>query len=209
MRKTFACLSLCLAAAAACNDPKKNDGTEPEPDLAQTQQPQPDLAQPAPLKRRVFVTKGKFTGNLGGTAGADAKCNSAANAVGLGGTWRAWLSTTTVNAKDTLTDTSPWYKLDRTTVMFPSKTALGAGPSDYVRQFEDGTEFDSDGDRLDVWTGTSPSGTFMAGTCLDWTSDVAEQSGTTGCDNAIAEWSTCGISQLSCDSNAHLYCFEQ
>ena len=45
--------------------------------------------------RCVFVTKDTWKGNLKGTAasglaGADAKCQAAANAQSLGGTWVAW-----------------------------------------------------------------------------------------------------------------------
>ena len=68
------------------------------------------LAQ-APANMSFFVTSsnpGKG-GNLGGLAGADAHCQSLAAAVGAGGkTWRAYLSTDTVNAKDRIGN-GPWY----------------------------------------------------------------------------------------------------
>lgn len=41
---------------------------------------------------RVFVTSKLFKGNLGGLSGADQKCQSLADAVDLGGQFRAWLS---------------------------------------------------------------------------------------------------------------------
>src|SRR5690606_30987322 len=68
------------------------------------------LAQ-APANMSFFVTStnpGKG-GDLGGLAGADAHCQSLAAAVGAGGkTWRAYLSTSTVDAKDRIGN-GPWY----------------------------------------------------------------------------------------------------
>ena len=70
------------------------------------------LAQ-APANMSFFVTSanpGKG-GNLGGLAGADAHCQSLAAAVGAGGkTWRAYLSTSTVNAKDRIGN-GPWQNV--------------------------------------------------------------------------------------------------
>jgi hypothetical protein len=68
------------------------------------------LAQPA-ANMSFFVTStnpGKG-GNLGGLAGADAHCQALATAVGAGNkTWHAYLSTSTVNAKDRIGN-GPWY----------------------------------------------------------------------------------------------------
>ena len=69
------------------------------------------LAQAPASNMSFFVTStnpGKG-GNLGGLAGADAHCQSLAQAAGAGGkTWRAYLSTNTVNAKDRIGN-GPWY----------------------------------------------------------------------------------------------------
>ena len=54
---------------------------------------------PAPANV-AFVTSGTFTGNLGGLAGVDAKCNAAALSAGLTGMFVAWLSTPQTNAID-------------------------------------------------------------------------------------------------------------
>jgi hypothetical protein len=49
--------------------------------------------------KRVFVTSQGTNGNLNGLAGADDICRKAAIAAGLGDVeWRAWLSTSKVNA---------------------------------------------------------------------------------------------------------------
>ena len=45
-----------------------------------------------------FVTSTTYTANLGGIAGADAKCQARANAAGLPGTFKAWISDSTTDA---------------------------------------------------------------------------------------------------------------
>src|SRR5262249_40813253 len=48
-------------------------------------------------------------GNLGGLAGADERCRQAAEAAGIvGKTWVAYLSTSTINARDRIGN-GPWY----------------------------------------------------------------------------------------------------
>ena len=71
------------------------------------------LAQGPASNASFFVTsKGSGQGgNLGGLAGADAHCNALATAAGITGkTWRAYLSTSTVNARDRIGD-GPWYNV--------------------------------------------------------------------------------------------------
>src|SRR5687767_15493240 len=56
-----------------------------------------------------FVTSSNPKGgNLGGLAGADAVCQSLAKAVGSTKTWRAYLSTSTVDAKSRIGN-GPWF----------------------------------------------------------------------------------------------------
>src|SRR6185312_9164199 len=50
------------------------------------------LSSPPPTQMTVFLTSGRFTGDLGGLAGADALCQGAASNGQLAGTFKAWLS---------------------------------------------------------------------------------------------------------------------
>jgi hypothetical protein len=69
----------------------------------------------------IFVTSGQkvgatlatggFTG-LTGPDGADAACQAQAQAAGLPGTFKAWLSTSTVNAKDRFPGARGWVRVD-------------------------------------------------------------------------------------------------
>jgi hypothetical protein len=134
-----------------------------------------------------FVSSQKnMTGNLGGLAGADKRCQDLAAAVGLGGkTWHAYLSVdkgpngTPVNAKDRI-GKGPWYN---------SKGALLAMDvaSLHMRSGDAATFLDEHGNRIngqwagspapvehDILTGSKADGTLEPGkTCMDWTSTAA------------------------------------
>jgi uncharacterized repeat protein (TIGR02543 family) len=59
-----------------------------------------------------FVTSTKQTGNLGGLSGADAICQARADAASLAGKFRAFLSTSTVNAIDRFGTARGWIRTD-------------------------------------------------------------------------------------------------
>jgi hypothetical protein len=140
-------------------------------------------------------------GNLGGLAGADAKCQEAAEAVGSCRTWRAFLSATDdgtgkpVNAIDRIGD-GPWYNVNGLLVAEDKARLLEQRPAaatDVV--FNDGwkdwpfnecltTELGncnlSYGDSHDTLTGSNRQGELFSTdkryTCNDWTStDVKVQ----------------------------------
>lgn len=165
------------------------------------------LVRSRPPGKRVFITGDKFTGALGGISGADTKCATAASTAGLNGTFKAWISSTTVNAIDRITDVAPWVDLQGAT-QFAAKADLGTGPVSGVWYDEYGHFLSSDR----IWTATGYRGTYNAALntppCAEWTSaamlDQARigQVGRTG-----TEWSS--YSGTSCDQLAHLICLEQ
>src|SRR5688500_10181736 len=55
---------------------------------------------------------------------ADQRCQLYAENNDLGGSWRAWLSTSQVDAIDRIDDVGPWYRIDGETLLFPSKADL-------------------------------------------------------------------------------------
>src|SRR5688572_28913057 len=64
---------------------------------------------PAPNMSFFVTSSNPKGGNLGGLAGADAVCQSLAQAVGAGNkTWRAYLSTSAVDAKSRIGN-GPWH----------------------------------------------------------------------------------------------------
>lgn len=124
-------------------------------------------------------------GNLGGLAGADAHCQTLAEAAGSNRTWAAYLSTQgpgAVNARDRI-GSGPWANANGV-VMATNLESLHYDNSNFNWQFtldENGNQFASriDGDpdfsEHDVLTGSRIDGTaFPAGqdqTCNNWTSN--------------------------------------
>lgn len=134
-----------------------------------------------------FVTStgsGTAGGDLGGLAGADAKCQRLAAAVGVGDRdWRAYLSTSAENARDRI-GTGPWYNvnleqvasdLDDLHTRGPRRAPFGAMGEDAL----DTSVLDENGAAVplaehDISTGTQEDGTVFPGrTCQDWTSNSA------------------------------------
>ena len=167
---------------------------------------------PAPgTPKRVFVTSNLYAGNLHepectgnscGLEGGDAKCQQAANNGNLGGTWKAWLSASDVNAKDRIAE--GLYKRLDDKVIATSKSDLTDGIIAIAINIDEkknpisGTQ--------NVWTGTNKYGEFLQlNTCGDWGSGSSG-----GFGYAIetdGKWTEQGSS--SCGISYRLYCFEQ
>jgi hypothetical protein len=118
--------------------------------------------------------------DLGGLDGADAHCASLAEAAGVTGkTWRAYLSTTTVDAKDRI-GAGPWFNAkgvkiadDVATLHSDANAINKEGGLD-----EKGNVVNGRGDtpnKHDILTGSNADGTKIADqTCGDWTLSGAE-----------------------------------
>jgi hypothetical protein len=185
---------------------------------------------------RFFVTSStSVTGNLGGLAGADARCQSLAAAVSLGSkTWRAYLSA----------------ERDATGARVDARSRIGQGPWTNVngvvvatdlndlhaRKGDAAVFIDERGQRIpgqwagspspvqhDILTGSNADGTLMVGaTCADWTSDststVAQVGHSDGLgpggdtSGALSSWNSAHANQ-NCNNTAprggagRLYCF--
>lgn len=114
-------------------------------------------------------------GNLGGLEGADAHCAKLAEAAGVTGkTWRAYLSTSTTNARDRIGN-GPWHNAAGTLIAEDVAALHGEanGISKETALDETGTVVNGRGDepnRHDILTGSMPDGTAAEQTCADWTS---------------------------------------
>src|SRR5258706_2338843 len=76
---------------------------------------------------RVFLTSTMYDGDLGGVRGADAQCMARANAAGLGGAWRAWLSDSITPASAHIADAPGGYFLLDGTFVAAGLAALESG----------------------------------------------------------------------------------
>ena len=185
----------------------------------------PNLPAGCKIKRRVFVTSKKFDGKLGGLAGADAKCQAAADGAKLGGQWKAWLST----------NQSPAYRFNKSSVGYQridgkSVAATWQGLVDGnidvpIKLDENGKTVTGDKNGIyckggwpaRVWTNTRQNGLYQVSSnhysynCRYWT----YTSSSTGHRGFIGDalrtnkgWTETGCRE-PCKLTARLYCFEQ
>ncbi|MBI4014614.1 MAG: DUF1554 domain-containing protein [Candidatus Aenigmarchaeota archaeon] len=153
--------------------------------------------------KRVFLSSSAYNGNLGGLAGADAKCQGLAEAAGLGGTWVAWLSTSTVDAKDRIPDIRYFRPSDKATVA-TSKVDLTNGNINNPINIDEKGAISLSGF---VWTGTQATGMKDIRYCEEWTSSDNAKNGLVGSrSNTDSKWTKLGYSM--CNSFFRVYCFE-
>jgi hypothetical protein len=167
--------------------------------------------------------------NLGGLAGADAHCQSLAEAAGSSGqSWSAYLSTSTENAKDRI-GSGPWFN-QKGEKIADDVASLHSDANNITKETalnEKGEVVSGRGDqpnRHDILTGTMPDGTLAADqTCGDWTLGGAEGVAMVGHhdrmgldDSAAAKsWNSSHPSRGGCSQEALrgtggdglLYCF--
>lgn len=158
--------------------------------------------------KRVFLTQGSFSGNLGGLAGADAACQAEATAASLPGTYRAWLSDASASAASRFPQNvgpyampngvlvaGSWGDLTDGSLLTPlNVTAAGAVVSGFTR----------------AWTGTQSNGSAYTATadhCNGWTSTAG--TGRTGFVHQAGAWTDVFPSQPCNTTGVRLYCFEE
>jgi hypothetical protein len=124
-------------------------------------------------------------GDLGGLEGADAHCAALAEAAGVAGkTWAAYLSTSTVDARDRI-GSGPWTNAAGV-VIAESVEALHGDGNNITKETaldETGAVVNGRGDepnRHDILTGSLADGTAAPETCEDWTSGGPDTAGMVG-----------------------------
>lgn len=169
------------------------------------------------LPRSVFMTHDRFSGKMGGIAGANTLCGQAGKDIGapLGGLWRAWLSDAN-NSPLTLFDRyfTGHYQLPNA-----SKTSVAKGWGGLSSPLLSKIVVDQSGglpeSPLRSWSNTALGGGGIPNNgahCNNWTSDTDEYKGRFGdADNVDVNWTNsqamsnpvfCGTSDF------HLYCFQ-
>jgi hypothetical protein len=173
-------------------------------------------------------------GDFGGLAGADAHCQSLAQAAGMGDkTWHAYLSTSSVDARDRIGD-GPWYNVKGEMIAanveqlhsdnnINNQTAVDENGDlpDYL-MLVDGAAERSNPDSLahDILTGSNDDGTKNEATCNNWTDGSADAQGMLGHadrlgrEPGVNSWTTAHAS-AGCDMESlirtggagGLYCF--
>jgi hypothetical protein len=158
---------------------------------------------------RVFVTSTTTTGAMGGLTGADAKCQGHAEAAGLTGTYKAWLSDSASSPSTRFTNTAntgPYQLVGGTQIAANWAALTDGGIDSHIDRTESGGLPPDDL----VWTKTTTAGTLWEQntTCNEWLSTGALLSAggdTTRLDEAWTE----GFGGSLCSNSYPLYCFEQ
>jgi hypothetical protein len=169
--------------------------------------------------RTVFLATNsgaKYTGNLGGLAGANTKCNTEAAAAGLLGTYRAWISLTAnaTNDPDSLfTGVSGSYNY-----LLPTGTKVADNWADLTDATLDAAiDQNASGTTQaagNVWTNVTTAGARDGSTsnthgCATWGTALNTRSANVGtAGNTNNTWTDTG-GTATCDTTAYLYCFQQ
>jgi hypothetical protein len=177
--------------------------------------------------RIIFVTSVLYDGNLGGLAGADAKCQGLASAAKLPGMYKAWLSDSQWSASARMTHPNVPYVLVDKTVVAGSWFGLTSGNAlqNPINLTEKGQAPPVGtygcGNNPSVWTNTdslgkakygATDGGFGGGDCLDWTSNQATNTHAGSFPYKQSPWWTdnCQLNGAGvCAKTANLYCLQQ
>lgn len=164
--------------------------------------------------------------DLGGLAGADAYCTTLATAAGLSGNnWKAYLSSSTENARDRI-GAGPWVNA-KGVIVAQNVDDLHSENNLLTKDnslSESGTVISGRGDtpnRHDILTGSDATGNATGSSCDDWTSS-ADGSATvghhdrTGGGDAPTSWNSahgskgCSLEDLrGTGGDGLFYCFAE
>ncbi|MCA9518283.1 MAG: hypothetical protein KC635_25280, partial [Myxococcales bacterium] len=169
--------------------------------------------------RALFVTSGTYVpgaGDFTGVSGADAICQQVADAAPLlqavrpNARWRAWLSTSGVNAALHVGATDGPFVTFYGSASAPQQALIGTSLTSYSFQGFPATYEDGAGTGpTEVWTGTNGDGSFAgaAASCSDFTSASSGISGRYGKPNYVtSNWTSYG--DQTCNVASHLYCVQ-
>ncbi len=153
------------------------------------------------FKRLVFVSSAKYDGNLGGTTGADEKCQIHADSRGLTGVWMAVLSSFETDAFDRLSLPGTLFNLGGQVVAGSTSDLTTGNLTSSVRYDETGTDNGAD----HVWTGTRGNGESSWKNCVDWNSSALLLPGKVGSSHQLdRDW--LAKSDDTCLASRRLYC---
>jgi hypothetical protein len=205
-----------LPADAAPNaeaDAGTDAGTDPSDAGAPADADPPPDAPATGAARRVFVTSSRHTGNLGGLNGAHAICQSLADAAGLSGSYKAWLSSSLSGPASFMVHSTVPYMLVTGQRVADSWNDLVDGSLRHaIDRDERGQEirpqpFVCEGG--EVWSNTDTAGSPRGlDDCLGWSS-MASTSSNGDLNRNDRRWTEGDCSNKSCQYDLPFYCFEQ
>ncbi len=158
----------------------------------------------------MFTTSAIYDGNLGGLAGADAKCQQLATAAGLKGHYRAYLGATGTNAPLRFANASGWIRVDGRP-MIEQIGEFGTVALPYPPSLDENGNDLAGSANVRVWTATNADTTYFGqncnatGTLPDWSTTTGRP--VTGVLNATNANVLIGGSVIPCATPIRLYCF--
>jgi hypothetical protein len=162
--------------------------------------------------KRVFVSDRPPapSAKLGSVTVADTFCQSTADAVRLGGMWKAWISDSSTSPSVRFARANVPYVLLDGTIVAANWTALTSSTLMHaIDMSELGRRF-NDANNQEVWTGTMPSGLSSGNSCGNWTNDTANTPyATIGVTNVTNGAWTNLYDQFCNRTTLRVYCFEQ
>jgi len=166
--------------------------------------------------RMVFVTPGTYSGGFATgdpLSFADSLiCGQLVTDQDLPGTWKAWLSTSHVDAVSRFRPGGgPIVLTDHTTVVASSWAEMLSAPLLHeIDLAQDGSTMVSTG--CGVWTNTDQAGMRVGNlpsqTCDDWSDASITQSPGEGDANSTMTWSHDTSCSVPCSGKLHVYCFQ-
>lgn len=197
-------------------EPRPPDDAGTFADPLPTYEPLAEREAPLGVKvarRYVFVTHAAWTGNLGGVAGADAKCSAAAAAAKLPGSWQSILIGSGQTLAQRVPQGGPWYRVDGQ-LAFLDKAELLSAPRVPLTLDEHGAPVTGYGN---AWTGVIKYGGIAGSNCSGWTSANGGSDGKAGRVSAtFSDWidqngAGCSTSDCGprCSTLLHLYCLQR
>jgi hypothetical protein len=200
---------------AGTTDPADAAPSPPDAtDAGATDANPPSDAPPAGMARRVFVTSSRHTGNIGGLPGAHAICQALADAAGLGGTYKAWLSSGLTGPASTMIHSTVPYLLVNGQKVADNWNDLTDGSLRHaIDRDEHGRELQPEPfvcDGGEVWSNTTPTGAPLnaLNDCVGWTS-TSGTSNNGDLHRSDERWTEGDCANTTCLSDLPFYCFEQ
>ena len=157
-----------------------------------------------PTQKRVFVTSTSYSGAIGSVSVADAQCHASAEAAGISGTFKAWISDASTNAYDRTGEVGPWYNTAGD-VVFYDKSGLRGPPSASI--LDEHGSLGSTGNG--PWTGSNEDGVSTGSDCEGWTNAGGDVTATLGSSLSLDRSWGGGSQSVACNAKAPILCFQQ
>lgn len=150
----------------------------------------------------MFVSSIPYSGNLGGLAGADAKCQSVAESASLTGAWKAVLSSSTVSAFSRIVITGLINSRSGAAIAVDQSDLWDGNIDDSIEATESNVLLSTVSGEWRRWTGTSDDGGISGNNCSNWSTTAG--TGTFGRGDTDTTWTSHGAN--NCTDIFHLHC---